>query len=386
MTILSVSLYETLDALPASYSALFETAAADSFYLSRPWFETLLATAADDGDRVRIYGVENSATGLAEAVLIARVPHDGAERIGRIGRIGQIGQIGRIGMRTLAGFSTVYSPLFSLVRRPGADEAAIAAALATALGSERPRWECVHLKALDPAAADFAGLRSALRGQGLIVQPYLGFGNWFEATAGVSFQQYLARRPAALINTLRRKEKKLGKREGVRFCRYHTPGEAEEGLCAYEQVYANSWKTPEPYPSFMPALIRTAAGLGALRLGVVWIGEEPAAAQIWITWQGRATIFKLAHDQRFDALSIGSVLTMWMMREALDEDHVGEVDFGVGDDPYKRIWLAHRRERWGLLALSPHTAKGLLAIVRHLGGRAVRHAVCRSARLRAAAS
>jgi CelD/BcsL family acetyltransferase involved in cellulose biosynthesis len=353
----SVSIYETLDALPSSYSSLFDEAAANSFYLSRQWFGALLVTTVDDGDRIRIYGIE--ASGAAEAALIARVPR----------------LEGRMEIRALAGFSTVYSPLFSVVSRPAANMAAIASALATALAGER--WDGVHLKALDPAAPTFACLEQSLRARGLIVQPYFGFGNWFEPTAGLSFAEYLARRPAALINTYRRKEKKLGKRDGVRFALYGDPAEADEGISAYERVYANSWKRPEPYPGFMPTLIRTAARMGALRLGVVWTHDESVAAQVWITWQGRSTIFKLAHDQRFDALSVGSVLTMWMMRHALDVDHVSEVDFGVGDDAYKRTWLAQRRERWGLLALNPRTPKGLLGIIRHVAGRAAKRALSR---------
>ena len=359
---LSVSTYESLDALPGAYSSLFDEAASGGFYLSRPWFDALTATTLDAGDRVRIYGIE--ASDAAEAALIARAPR--AE-----------GRTGQMAMRALVGFSTVYSPLFSVVGRPAANGAAMAAALATALAGERPRWDCVHLKALDPASPGFACLARSLRDCGLIVQPYFGFGNWFEPTAGVSFEEYLARRPAALVNTYRRKEKKLGKREDVRFRLYRDPADAEEGISAYERVYANSWKTPEPYPHFMPELIRTAARVGALRLGIVWIGDEPAAAQMWITWQGRSTIFKLAHDQRFDALSPGSVLNMWMMRHALDVDRVFEVDFGVGDDAYKQTWLTQRRERWGLLALNPRTPKGLLGIARHVAGRAAKRAFSR---------
>ena len=367
MTTLPVSVYESLDALPSSYPLLFDTAAASAaqFYGSREWFRVLAATTVDDGERVRIYGVANmegegdGGEGVAEAALIARVPR----------------LRGAIGMRALIGFSTVYSPLFPVVSRPAAEVATIAAALAKTFADERPRWDCVHLKALDPASPWFACLDKSLRDNGLIVQPYFGFGNWFEPTAGMSFQEYLAGRPAALANTYRRKEKKLGKLEGVRFALYRDPADVSEAIAAYQRVYANSWKQPEPYPRFMPKLIETAARMGALRLGVVWIGAAPAAAQAWLTWQGRSTIFKLAHDRRFDALSVGSVLTMWMMRHALDVDHVSEVDFGVGDDPYKRIWLGQRRERWGLLALSPRTPKGLLGIVRHVAGRAARRAL-----------
>src|SRR5512134_2143559 len=178
---LSVSTYESLDALPACYSSLFDEAASDSVYLSRPWFRALVATTADDGDRVRVYGVENKATGAADAAFIARVPRPE----------------GQMGMRALVGFSTVYSPLFSVVSRPAANVAAMASQLATALVRERPHWDCVHLKALDPASPAFAGLERSLRAFGLIVQPYLAFGNLFEPTAGLSFKEYLARRPAA---------------------------------------------------------------------------------------------------------------------------------------------------------------------------------------------
>jgi hypothetical protein len=367
MTTLPVRVYESLDALPSSYPLLFDTAASSAagFYGSRQWFHALAATTVDEGERVRVYGVEKmdrdggGGGGVAEAALIARVPR----------------AQGAVGMRALIGFSTVYSPLFSVVSRPAAEVAALAAALAHALVGERPRWDCVHLKALDPASPWFACLARSLHDSGLIVQPYFGFGNWFETTAGMSFEEYLARRPAALVNTYRRKEKKLRRLEGVRFALYRAPADASTAIGAYERVYASSWKQPEPYPRFMPKMIETAARMGALRLGVVWIGDAPAAAQAWLTWQGRSTIFKLAHDQRFDALSVGSVLTMWMMRHALDVDHVCEVDFGVGDDPYKRTWLAQRRERWGLLALSPRTPKGLLGIVHHLAGRAARRAL-----------
>lgn len=364
MMTLSVSVYESLDALPLFYPPLFDAAASDRYYFSRQWFHALVGTTVDAGDRVRIYGVENTASGAAEAALIARVPRPHPQ-----GRIRTL--------RTLIGFSTVYSPLFSVVARPAPEVRAGAAALAMALAGERPRWDSVHLKALDPASPWFTGLAGSLRDSGMIVQPYFGFGNWFETTAGMSFEEYLARRPAALINTYRRKEKKLGKLDGVRFALYRDPADASEALAAYERVYASSWKQPEPYPQFMPELIRTAADSGALRLGVIWIGEAPVAAQAWLTWQRRSTIFKLAHDRRFDALSAGSVLTMWMMRHALDVDHVCEVDFGVGDDPYKRTWLAQRRERWGLLALNPRTPKGLLGIARHVAGRAARRALSR---------
>ena len=48
------------------------------------------------------------------------------------------------------------------------------------------------------------------------------------------------------------------------------------------------------------------------------------------------------------------------MRHALDDAAVTEVDHLTGDDRYKRDWMSHRRERWGIVAFNPGTARGFM--------------------------
>jgi CelD/BcsL family acetyltransferase involved in cellulose biosynthesis len=56
----------------------------------------------------------------------------------------------------------------------------------------------------------------------------------------------------------------------------------------------------------------------------------------------------------------------------IDVDRVAEIDFGVGDHSYKKDWATERRERWGIAAFNPRTARGAKAIVSHVGGRAAK--------------
>ncbi len=83
---------------------------------------------------------------------------------------------------------------------------------------------------------------------------------------------------------------------------------------------------------------------------------------------GQATVLKLAHDSAYKALSPGTLLTAMMIREMLDREHVDELDFGRGDDPFKQLWTGSRRQRIGLLLINPRRPTGLAALLRQMLG------------------
>ena len=115
-----------------------------------------------------------------------------------------------------------------------------------------------------------------------------------------------------------------------------------------------------------------------MRLGLLYLGGAPIAGQIWIVYSGKATLYKLAHDQRFKRLSPGTVLTMRMIERVIDTEKVTEIDFGVGDDPYKSLWASMRRERWGLAAFELRTIRGALGALKQVAGNKVK---CAAAKL-----
>jgi len=353
---LSVRNYFSFEELPSCYGALFEQAGRRSIFHTLAWYRNLGRTTLEATEQLRIVGVELE-DGTPVAALLLR--HNRSLRRGW-------------GLRTLSSFSnyytTLYEPLldFSYPIQDSLRE------LARALAANSPSWDVVNLKPMDGESATFAALHSALCEAGMVVQTYFCHGNWYFLLNGKSYKEYLASLRSSVRNIAHSKNKKLERTGRARVEITSGFDGLEQAIQAYEKVYAASWKVQEPYPNFVPGLIRTCAEMGWLRLGIAYIDDEPAAAQLWMVNNGTASIYKIAYDQKFKDLSVGSYLTMRMMEQAIDVDKAQELDYLSGDDRYKSDWMSTRREHWGIMAMNPRTIPGALAIVRHVGGRAVK--------------
>jgi hypothetical protein len=317
----------------------------EEFFASRLWFDLLIGHSLPAGAEpmLALCGPDRS------ALLVLRRDH------------------GR-----LSGLTTPYSLAWRPLFAPGigADVQQMAGrSLAGALRLSAP----VQLDLIDPATAGLAAFRAGLAEGRIRSRAYDHIGNWHEVLPkGTGWNAYLAARPAALRTTITRKLARA--RRDMRFELLASPGTPlEQGIAAYEAVRAVSWKPHEPFPAFDTALLRAAAAGGVLRLGVLRqaTDSQPVAAQYWILDRGgmRATVLKLAHAEAARAASPGTVLTALMIRHLLEEDGVRELDFGRGDDDYKRLWVSARRQRIGLILADPFHPLGLLAIARQAAGR-----------------
>jgi hypothetical protein len=354
-----VKTYSSLDALPQSYVNLFERSSTHWYDFSLPWFRNFAETALDEGDKICIYGVErNSGVNTPIAALATRFK-DKSE--------------GLFSGTQLSSLSNFYTITFAPLYDSKADTSGAFAAMAKAIVADNHKWDSVELRPLDPDSPVYSSLVNSFRAAGMVVQKYFCFGNWYLATAGLSYAEYFKTLPSALQNTINRKTKKLNKTGRARVEIVTGTENLEPTIEAYEKIYLSSWKRPEPYPQFVSGLIRAFVERGWLRIGVIYIDDQPVACQVWIVNSGKATIYKLGQDQRYDEFSAGSILTARLMEHVLEVDRVQEIDFGSGDDPYKKNWLPQRRERWGLLAMNPRSLAGCIGIIRNVGGRATKN-------------
>lgn len=226
-----------------------------------------------------------------------------------------------------------------------------------------------RLDSLDPDAPDHAALLSGLRRSGLVPLTFRHFGIWEEDVAGCDWDAYLARRDGRLRETIRRRLRDIRANPAARFAIQTDTADIAAATEAYHAVEARSWKQPEPFPDFNRVLFQQAARDGDLFMATLTLDDVPIAVQAWAVRGGRATVLKLVHDEAHARLSPGTVLTALAIQHLLREPGLGWLDFGRGDDPYKRGWVGNRRQRVGLIVAAPWWPRGLAAILRHGAGR-----------------
>jgi hypothetical protein len=304
------------------------------FFTSRAWFQAVAAHGLPDGARARFLLIQ-SERGAGLFPMLTGGP-----------------------VQSLTTpYSCLWEPLIS------GDRASVLSAFVRACRA-RPT---VRLDALDQSVA--AEIAAAAPAGGMVAARFAHFGNWHETVSGLGWSGYLARRPGATRETIRRRTRRAEALAGQSFRLFTDDASLSDGIDAFETIYARSWKEPEPFPGFNPAQIRAAADQGIARLGVWWIGDAPVAAQFWIIEQGQATVLKLAHDEAFKAHSPGTVLSAWMIRHMIETEGATALDFGRGDDPYKKDWVSERRQREGVLLMNPRHPGGIAALIRHGLGR-----------------
>jgi len=352
----SVQIYQNFLDLPQGYNALFEQTAKKSFYLSREWFELIFRTCSEVGDETRIYGFEpRQGSGEPIAALVMWKKSTRSPLVFK---------------RSLQSMSNWYSGLFSPLMLEGvANPTQVLCDLLGAVANDSISWDVIDFSPLDPDDPIYHALVDGLRQSGMYPQTYFRTVDWYAPFQGNTFSDYWRVLSSKKRNTLRRKEKHAREFGSVEFRLYRAPDELQRALADYGLIYKASWKNDERYESFVPELITNSCRLGTLRLGIIYVNGEPAAAEFCIAAAGIAMMIKTAYVERFARLSVGALAIWKVLEYVLDNDRIVEIDFGNGDDSYKREWVNQTRERWGVVGFNGRTFPGLLSAAWNIGGR-----------------
>jgi hypothetical protein len=259
--------------------------------------------------------------------------------------------------RRAESLSTFYSSNYSPVAcsaNPGL--------LLTAIFEHLARVENISTLTLSPLEVQsplFITIQNALVASGWKgIHSFFCFGNWIHEVAGNSYPDYLASRRSQLRNTIKRRTRQFLEADRGKLQLIQGGDLLEAAIAEFVAVYNSSWKREEPYPNFIPELLRLSARRGWLRLGIASYDDKPVAGQIWLVWAGTAYIFKLAYHEDYGQLSPGTVLTAYIMQHVIEKDAVTRIDYLSGDDEYKKSWMSARRERHGIAAYNPRTLLG----------------------------
>lgn len=307
--------------------------------LGKDWFDNLSRNALEEGDEAVIFVAKLSSIDFVACPML--VQHNSTV------------------IRALSTFYTsVYSPLV---------QSDTPQRLLTALFHHLARDEGYSellLSPLESTSPLFTSLLTAQKNAGWHgVHSYFCFGNWIHDLRDDGYSGYMATRPSRLRNTVRRRTQKFLAENRGELQIIQGGDSLESAIAQYTQVYQNSWKQSEPYPQFIPSLLRIAAQKSWLRLGIATFEGVPVAAQIWLVQNHTAYIYKLAYDENYKQLSPGTVLTAFMMEQVIGQDTIKRIDYLSGDDAYKRDWMSVRHERHGTAAYNARTLAGAAKLV-----------------------
>jgi predicted ATP-grasp superfamily ATP-dependent carboligase len=324
--------------LPPDVQQLFENAEAEDIEFGLAWHNNLVKTVYLNNPGIYIYVLREN--GLPIAALPVKV-------------------LDKAFGKSIESVSNYYTTLCAPALAVGVTAASLSKLISSILNNNTNAGS-IRLAPLNPLSKSYITLTEAFRLAGLVPRHFFCFGNWFQ-NINEDWCTYLNSREGQLRHTLQRKKKKFAAANGTLEI-ITSSIDLARGLAAYEHVYARSWKRPEPYPEFMPNLMNVCADRGWLRLGIAWLDDKAIAAQFWIVANGKASIYKLAYDKHFKAYAPGTVLSAMLMEHVIEKDKVTEVDYLIGDDPYKKTWMSQRRERWGIIGYNPKSIRGFFGL------------------------
>ena len=338
--------YTDWSVVPESANILFHQGEKESVFLSLPWFDNLVNSTLDKQQTLLLACVVKEGDTLAILPLIAN--EDGHWE----------------------SLSHSYGSFYSVLISEFIDRQATVTEVYTCLAAglaELP-FRSLRLKPVDDTDQKISAFQHAMENQGFSCYQGFRFYNWSLHLQGRNFEQYMSERPGRVRNTITRKQRKLS-RDHHHEIRLYIDDDIAQGVKDYNTVYKASWKAYEQNVDLMHGLVHKLAEQRWLRLAVLYIDNQAAAAQLWFVVHEKASIFRLAYDEAWKSYSPGSILTEFLMEYVINTDKVNEIDFLTGNEAYKQDWMEIRKARHELVfANNAFTDKTSSTLIKRLKG------------------
>lgn len=325
---MKIAKYNNLQDLPDNYSA-WKQSKPLSLFGQPNWYDLLHKHIVKHDEQLIYYCVLNKNDHIEAVFPLVKSPN---------------GVSSGYTLKSLANFYTMeYEPFFISKARNCRKALKV---FSKYLATEEQTWTSLEFFPIDQDKLINIYLKQELS-QYFTLSSSLCHKNWTYHNTDENFKEYIAFSPSR-IKDIRRKERRLVKNYSVKFVMWIDDTDIEKCIQDYLIVYHGSWKDEEQYPDFIPDLILLCAGEKTLRLGILYINDVPTAAQFNIFHDKTTLIYKLCYDEKYKTLSAGAILSFKMMECAFDQDKSTKIDYGCGDDKYKKEWMNHCQERMTL--------------------------------------
>lgn len=245
-------------------------------------------------------------------------------------------------------------------RQPG-----VLAALADFLAANR---YMLDLQAINPAGANVSGLVAELSRQGWGLERRAQDVCPFIDLSGHDWPSFLQSLGSSHRYNLRRRLRNLEKRADLRFERIRSEEQRVEAMRILIALHGSRWRrrgcpgafhSPE-LVAFHDEFSRLALERGWLRLYVLRLNGEPAAALYGLLYKGDFYFYQSGFNQDYQRQSVGLVTMGLAIRSAIEEG-AKTYDFLRGSESYKYRWTRTERE---LLRLEFYPPGGLGSLCR----------------------
>ncbi len=345
-----VSQFNGCERLPAGTRTLFGDARTRMFH-SPEWWLHYQHYGVPAGDLFRMFVAESDAGGKPVALF----PAIFSRLYGAHPRARLLYFMGPEGMP--------YEPMLS---PDGEDPKAAVNSVIEFTRGGRLEYDVLRFSPLEPDTPLLSHLVEALRQCRYKYQIYGMQEDRYETTAGRSSAEYLAKRPAALRQTLENAGQMLFDSGRAAFTLVREPAEIGDAWRHCESILAEADERNPEHFEYLPRLLNLAAEAGVLRLGLLTLDGKQAAMQLWVVARNVGQCLRIAQHARFANLPLDDMLTERLTRHLIDTDRVVELDFGYIVEQFAAHWAPQRRRRVGIIAFNTRTPRGLKGALRHI--------------------